>query len=284
MFDVSWVAASEVSPSSHVLVALADGSIQLYNVQKGQMVPGAVSSTPPRARWPRHVRETCCVQACLLQADKFLSTSYDGAIKVSRLDRPDGSQMFTGHQGIVYQGRWSPGEASAFLSVGADRTVRLWDDRRPPKAITSLPAHEDEILTVDWNDSNPLQFATGSTDCTVKIWDWRSVRSGPLQTLRGHYRAVKRIRWPAVSRKLDPDAPFPISRQGNFSQLYTSGYDMALRVWRVEGSMNPFVGSWEGHTEFVTGVDVSPTDGLVATCAWDQTICLLRSIHWGQAY
>lgn len=279
MFDVSWMATSWASPSSHALVALADGSVQLYNVQKSQVAP----STSPRARWALHTKETCCVHACPLQADKFLSTSYDGTIKVSHLDNTNSSQMFIGHQGIVYQGRWSPGETSAFLSVGADRTVRLWDDRRPARAITSLPAHEDEILTVDWNDSNPLQFATGSTDCTVKIWDWRSVRAGPLQTLRGHYRAVKRMRWPAVSHGTGPGVS-PISRQDGLSQLYTSGYDMALRVWRVEGSMNPFVGSWEGHTEFVTGVDISPADGLVATCAWDQTICLLRPIHWGQAY
>lgn len=172
----------------------------------------------------------------------------------------------TGHEGLVYQASWSPREANAIISVGSDRSIKLWDYRSSTGLVNALPrAHDNDILTVDWNKWNSIQFATGSVDATVRIWDWR-MPNLPIGNFRGHHRAVRRVRW----------SPF------SAEQLFSVGYDMAMRAWDVK-SLNPMVGVWEGHSEFVTGLDISLYDRslLMATCAWDQSVHLLRPIHWG---
>lgn len=175
------------------------------------------------------------------------------------------------------------------ISVGADRSTRLWDERvgahRGPFRVIEN-GHSNEVLTVDWNKWDPMQFATGSVDSTICIWDWRMLGSphfnvatplkslgapsrlySPTHTLRGHQRAVRRLRW----------SPF------SSTQLVSVGYDMAMRVWDVR-SLNPLVGVWEGHSEFILGLDISlfqPESAmLIATAGWDQSIHLLRPSHY----
>lgn len=174
------------------------------------------------------------------------------------------------------------------MSVGSDRSLKLWDVRIPKSPVkTIMNAHENEILTVDWNKWDSLKFATGSVDLNVKIWDWRMLGGGgggggqqPLwgdnnvnqvtvQNLRGHRRAVRKLKWS------------PFSAGG----LYSVSYDMTLRAWDL-CSLNPSKGVWDGHTEFVTGLDISLYDRnlLLATCAWDQSIQILCPANWGQAF
>lgn len=181
----------------------------------------------------------------------------------------------------MYQAGWSPREAPLVISAGADRSVRLWDERVGAHGgcFRLLPeAHAGEILTVDWNKWDPMQFATGSVDAAVCIWDWRMLGGGstatapapsasPLHVLRGHRRAVRRLRWSPFSR----------------TQLISVGYDMGLRAWDVK-SLNPLVGVWEGHSEFILGLDISlfqpEANMLTATASWDQSIHLLRPLHY----
>lgn len=174
----------------------------------------------------------------------------------------------------MYQACWSPHDASVLVSVSADRSVRLWDERSPGGSIKVVAgAHDNEVLCVDWNKWDAVQLATGSVDLGVRVWDLRMMgRTGaqhPVHRLSGHRRAVRRVKW-------SPFTP---------TALLSTSYDMSLRAWELT-SLNPLAGSWEGHTEFVTGLDVSLHDreggGLVATCGWDQTIHLLRPGHWGQ--
>lgn len=263
LYDVSW---SEVH-ADVLVTAVADGGVMLFNAK----IPGRAVSG-----WREHRRETSCVEWNLVSRDEtFLSTSYDGTIKIWQANHPSGSvATLQGHAGYVYQASWSPREATAILSVGADRSICLWDTRSSSSPVQRVVgAHENEILSVDWNKWDSLQFATGSVDATVRIWDWRLIRASSATTspssqlLRGHHRAIRRVKWSPYSA----------------TSLASGGYDMALRVWDLR-SLNPMVGVWEGHTEFVTGVDFSLHDRsiLLATTAWDQTIQLLRPKHWGQ--
>ena len=237
-----------------MIAAIADGSLSMFdlNVNKVSVM-----------QWREHKREACSVDNNHVMRDKFLSTSYDGSLKIWTVSSKMSMQTLQGHEGIVYQGRWSSREATALITVGADRTVRLWDDRTAGGLIKTIFAHENEILSVDWNPKSGLQFVTGSSDMSIRVWDWRHIGT-PMNVLRGHQRAVRRVKWSPMT--------------GN---IYSVGYDMTMRVWGLN-SLNPLVGMWEGHTEFVTGVDVDPIGGRVATCAWDQSIHLLHPIHYGQ--
>ena len=58
---------------------------------------------------------------------------------------------------------------------GGDCTLKVWDVRQPHSTLT-IPAHEYEILTCDWNKYNDCVIATGSVDRSVKLWDVRNPR------------------------------------------------------------------------------------------------------------
>lgn len=264
LYDLSW---SESNPNV-LVTAAADGGILLFDTK----IPDR-----PISGWREHQREASCVEWNIVSRDDtFLSSSYDGTVKIWRASRMAKGSIVTlnGHSGYVYQATWSPRETSVLLSVGADRSIGLWDIRSASSPVQKIPnAHENEILSVDWNKWDALQFATGSVDATIRIWDWRMIgassgsRDHPSHTLRGHQRAIRRVKW----------SPF------SATNLVSVGYDMALRVWDLR-SLNPMAGAWEGHTEFVTGVDVCLHDRsmLLATVAWDRTVALLRPRDWGQ--
>lgn len=179
--------------------------------------------------------------------------------------------------------------------MGADRSAILWDYRTKKgvilKAVDNL--HTGDILSVDWYSQDPNIFATGSADQCVTIWDWRMLGGftfkdpgffsnalnpvkmlnnyQPLpsrnffgqRNLTGHSRAVRRVKW----------------SMGRSNTIYSVGYDMTLRVWNTE-SINPIIGSYDGHTEFVTGVDTCLNNfERVATCAWDQTIRITHPVQ-----
>jgi len=173
----------------------------------------------------------------------------------------------TSTSSIVYEGCWSAREPSIFATCSGDKSLALWDDRTSSQSIKRLDnAHEGEILSLDWNKYDNLQIATASVDRTVRVWDLRMLTVGrPLHLLRGHYRAVRKVRWSPWSA----------------TTLASSGYDMVVRRWELT-SLNPMAGCWEGHTEFATGLDWSlRSKDLIASCAWDQSIHLLAPKHLG---
>ncbi|PJF17337.1 Peroxisomal targeting signal type 2 receptor, partial [Paramicrosporidium saccamoebae] len=189
--------------------AMADGTVAIFDLK--------VPSVPVVMR-KEHQRECSGIDWNAVSKDRLLSTAYDGSIKIAS---------------------WSPREANLIVSAGSDCSIRLWDARAHNAMAQVLSrAHDNEILSVDWNKWDPMQFATGSVDLTVRIWDWR-MSSSPATTLRGHHRAVKKVKW----------SPF------SGGVLFSVGYDMMMRVWDLK-SLNPMVGMWEGHDEFVTGIGI----------------------------
>lgn len=55
-------------------------------------------------------------------------------------------------------------------SCSGDGSVKIWDTRRPPNAVSSFHAHDAEVLCVDWNKYRKDVVATSSVDRTIKIW------------------------------------------------------------------------------------------------------------------
>ena len=181
---------------------------------------------------------------------------------------PEGSApsaRWDAHAGQAYDARWAPRDAGVALSCGADASLALWDVRAGARPLCRLAAaHEGDALAVDWCRTQPVRFASVSADQTVRLWDARRLadaggRPAPVAVLRGHRRAVRRVRWAPGGRL-----------------LYTVGYDMALRVWDADARC-PACPADESFSEFATGVDVH--ESLVAACAWDQTVRLLSPLR-----
>ena len=139
------------------------------------------------------------------------------------------------------------------MSGSGDQTVKLWDLKSPRSAQT-IRAHQNEILSVDWNKYQDQMIATGSVDRTIKLWDLRRP-DRELVCLAGHEYAVRRV-------KFSPHRP---------NILASAGYDMSVRFWDTTAPPgNNLIEVHDAHTEFVLGLDFNLyMQGQVATCAWD---------------
>ena len=166
--------------------------------------------------------------------------------------------------------------------------MKLWDTNQQMSTQT-IPAHDFEVLSCDWNKYNPNLLVTASVDKTIKCWDIRNP-SMELTILHGHTYAVRRVRCSPHQQGV----------------IASCSYDMTMRMWDME-SPNSQLQCFEHHTEFTVGCDfnsakntpvpvsldsalvevpqmcATDTDvcvavlavfnqGQVASCAWDETV------------
>ena len=249
IFDVAW---SEVDRNG-LVVGGGDGHV--YRVNLGGGKPAALYC---------HGKEISSLDWCPLRQDKFLSTSWDGTILIgSSSSSPSGNATIRGHAGVVNEARWNPRHVNLLISVSADRTARLWDDRnQSPSSLAVISPDESsmvqDFLTVDWNKYDEWNVVTG-TPTDLLFWDIRSLARGPVNRIPlAHRRAIKRVRY----------SPW----QGN--KLASVGFDMSLRLWDLT-ALNPRGLGFDHYTEFVTGLDWSNFDrNKLFTCSWDETVRL----------
>ena len=130
------------------------------------------------------------------------------------------------------------------MSCSGDNFVKIWD-LNAPQSVTTIPAHPNEVLAVDWSKYNEFQVASGSVDQTIKIWDLRNIGM-PMTTLRGHTYAIRRL-------KFSPHQP---------DLLGSVSYDMTCCLWntQVEDAM---LQRCQHHSEFVLGI-VFPNSECIA--------------------
>ena len=99
-------------------------------------------------------------------------------------------------------------------------TAKIWDTTTL-KPVTTIEAHEERLTSVVWHPSrahdeasNTVRLATGSADCTAKLW----TASGTLlRTLEGHTDRLARI------------AMHPMGEH-----LATASFDLTWRLWDLE--------------------------------------------------
>lgn len=249
LFDCAW---SETDPG---LLVAGGGDGCIYRIRiKSSDSPPAVETL-----W-QHSREVSSIDWSPLRLDKFLSTSWDGTIRIGCGGRADAGVALSRHSAVVNEARWSPRHANAILSVSADRTIRTWDDRQPPAAGASIVIAPldgvSDVLTCDWNKYEEWTIATASPS-DIFTWDLRAVARGPLLRIPGaHRRAIKRLRW-------SPWSP---------AHLVSVGFDMTVRFWDA-ASLNPRGSVFDGYTEFALGLDWSVFErGRFFSCSWDETV------------
>ncbi|KUJ17173.1 WD40 repeat-like protein [Mollisia scopiformis] len=280
VYDLAWAESSE----TQVILAGGDGSIKLFDI--------AAPGNNPVAQWQEHNREVYAVAYNLVTKDSFVSSSWDGTVKVWSPIRSQSMLTLPTHS-CTYSAAFAPRSASIVSCVSSDSHLRIYDLRTPASATNHLvhliPAHGHapvpggpqrpsyepaEILTHDWNKYRDTVIATAGVDQLIRTFDIRNPKGGPVAILRGHNFAVRKIAW-----------------SPHLSDVLISGsYDMTARVW-TDGSTSatpsrPITlgpeawgdeyGRFNAHTEFVTGVDwcLFGTEGWVATTAWDERVCV----------
>lgn len=287
LYDLAWSELNE----NQLVVAAGDGSLKLFDLQAADF---------PVMNFHEHKREAFCVAWNPVSKDTFLSSSWDGTVKLWSPTRP-GSLRTLPVGSCTYSAAFNPSNPALISAASSDSCVRLYDLRTPASAkyhlVATIPAHAPpatgafmsdgrtfpsfppaEILTHDWNKYNHALVAVAGVDRVVRTFDVRNPGGGPVALLRGHEYAVRRLAW-------SPHAA---------DVLASASYDMTVRVW-MDGSTMPAnaapqqqqqlpppvregvqLGLMNRHTEFVTGVDwcLFGAGGWVASCGWDERVLL----------
>ncbi|KAK8844752.1 hypothetical protein IAR55_006602 [Kwoniella newhampshirensis] len=274
VYDVAWNESHE----NQIVAACGNGALKMFDI--------TLEGLPIRA-WHEHSAEIMSIEWNNLQKDTFVTSSWDGAIKVwtesrttSLLTIPSSAtRPSSPSHSQLYNATFSPHSPSLICSCSSDGLLNIYDIRSPTSAsgtaTQTIPAgmtpHQlqhhghgkgAEILSCDWNKYVPGMIATASKDGSVKVWDLRSsstlTTKGGIQVGR-HGLAARKVAWSPHRADL----------------LASASYDMTCRTW---STASPGTGtSHSDHTEFVMGVGWALFDeGLLASAAWDEEVHLFR--------
>ncbi|KAL2267640.1 hypothetical protein VTJ83DRAFT_4917 [Remersonia thermophila] len=298
LYDLAW---SEIN-ENQVVVATGDGSLKLFDISAGDF---------PVMNFTEHKREAFSVCWNPVAKDSFLSSSWDGTVKIWSPSRPASLRTLPVGN-CVYSAAFSPQNPAIVSCVSSDSHIRIFDLRTPVSAkyhlTTVIAAHAPpqppplppqpqgqipvmppaavlstgqtyagavpaELLTHDWNKYRETVLAAAGVDRLIRCFDIRNPNGGPIAVLPGHDYAVRRLAW-------SPHAS---------DVLASASYDMTVRVWS-DGSMlaqpppppdapqvipvGTQLGVMNRHAEFATGVDwcLFGTGGWLASAGWDQRV------------
>ncbi|HSS78130.1 MAG TPA: WD40 repeat domain-containing protein [Thermoanaerobaculia bacterium] len=166
------VAQLAVSEDGGTIVTVSrDGRLRLWDTDKGEETLVIEPAGSPAIHSVEIVESGAEVIAAL----------EDG--RIQGWSPSGGAALFTyvGHEGPVRLVRRSPSDSEVFLSVGDDRTVRVWN------ALSTQPARvfrwpEAGISTAAFSEDGTLVLAGGS-DKTLRVWDVASGRLLPALNL-----------------------------------------------------------------------------------------------------
>ncbi|MBW4619092.1 MAG: NACHT domain-containing protein [Cyanosarcina radialis HA8281-LM2] len=272
-----------------------------------------------------HEDEIWCV--AWHQEGKILaSSSDDRTIRLWDTQTGNCLQTLVGHSNSVSSIAWDL-DGQTLASSSRDRTIRLWDFVTG-ECLHVLSNHNSWVWSVDWSpfaqrsrrEFPPMPdgrlaptppflrgvggiLASGSQDCTVRLWDART--GACLKTLQGYQGAVRTVTWSLPCGVLASGSDDGIVRLWNAetgncdrtlsradsSRRSISSARIWCASWSPDGKMLATVSdeqtvrlwnlgtgycwkTFEGHTNAVWSVAWSPDGQTIASASHDQTVRL----------
>ncbi|RYP25336.1 hypothetical protein DL767_008431 [Monosporascus sp. MG133] len=116
--------------------------------------------------------------------------------------------------------------------------------------LSTLEGHGDLVNSVAFSPDGSW-LASGSRDCTIKVWD--AATGACLSTLKGHGKLV-------ASVAFSPDG----------SRLASGSRDRTVKVW--DAATGACLSTFKGHGDLVASVAFSPDGSRLASGSWDDTV------------
>jgi len=157
----------------------------------------------------------------------------------------------------------NPSFFAVILEAGGGGAFQVLPWKQTGKVDAKNPVvsgHKSAVLDVDWNPFNDNLVASGSEDCTAKVWGipdggLTENMNEPLQTLNGHKRKVGTVNFNPVANNI----------------LATSSTDYSVKIWDIEKGTAHF--SVDGqHADIINCVDWQPNGALLATACKDKKL------------
>jgi len=183
----------------------------------------------------------------------LLSGSYDKTTIVWDVSGEVGfvKQQFSHHFAPALDVDWK--DDSTFASCSTDKTVHICQVGCA-RALHTYTGHKDEVNAVKWDPSGTL-LASCSDDCTAKVWDVSSNRSGPLHDFKSHEQEIYTVKWsPTGQGSMNPTKSL---------MLATASFDGSVRLWNVQNGT--CINVLSRHRDSVYSVCFSPSGEYLAS-------------------
>lgn len=220
-------------PQHSVLIATkpsSSGDVLLFNTVRDPREPEPDSECYPDLRLRGHDQEGYGLSWNPNLNGHLLSASYDQTIclwdinktpKVNRILHA--KTTYTGHAEKIEDVAWHPEFETMFGSVSQDGMLMLWDTRnRPWKPTHQEQAHDAEANCLSFNPLSEYLLATGSSDNTVAVWDFRNLKI-KLHELNWHKDEVFQVQWHPTRKTI----------------LASSGSETLMHVWDLSKADQP---------------------------------------------
>lgn len=182
-------------------------------------------------------------------ARRFVTTGYDGAIRVFNTKTFKEIRQLEGHAGKVFCVAFAQ-DGQHVASGGFDNTVRLWDVTAGRGR--SFEGHKDYVRCVSIS-ADGKWIVSGGDDRTVRLWNTTTGKEE--RVLKGHDHTV----WGVA-----------VSREGQ--RVLSASLDRTARLWNL--ATGETITKLEGHTDTVLTVAFSPDGRHAVTGSTDKTIRL----------
>eukprot|EP00041_Stephanoeca_diplocostata_P029748 m.886024 g.886024 ORF g.886024 m.886024 type:complete len:422 (-) comp23623_c1_seq8:2438-3703(-) len=209
---------------------------------------------------------------------KLAAASFDATATI--WDRANGEfeciTTLEGHSNEVKSVSWSPsGELLATCS--RDKTVWIWEaleDEGEYECLAVLSKHSQDVKCVTWHPTEEVLASAGYDDA---IFTYRDDEQDWLcnASLAGHTSTVWSIVFDTTGKRLascSADGTVKIWKAyfaGNAEGIATEGTDP---TWKCTCTLSGY------HTDAVYSIDWSRSNGLLATCGEDNSVCVFREI------
>ena len=124
------------------------------------------------------------------------TSSIDTTCTIWDIETQQAKTQLIAHEREVFDIAFSASGVDVFATVGADGSVRMFDQRNlEHSTIIYETQHLEPLLRLEWNKQDPNYLATFKVDSSSTIILDIRLPSTPVTELGGHYNCVNAVAW-----------------------------------------------------------------------------------------